>query len=58
MFMCICIFFCVLLYIFFDFLYIRRASGPRRGEITVINLIKGLPPPTILPLGGPGAKSW
>ena len=44
------------------YLLIRRAFGPRRGEITEINPLsfnplKGLPPPIILPLGGPGAKS-
>ena len=43
-------------------IYIRRAFGPRRGEIREINPLsfnplRGLPPPIILPLGGPGVKS-
>ena len=37
------------------YIYIRRASGPRRGEIKKNNIQhRGLPPPIILPLGGPG----
>ena len=42
------------------YIYIRRASGPRRSEITDINPLfkRGLPPPIILPQGGPGTKSW
>ena len=50
------------IYIYMCVLYIRRAFGPRRGEITEINPLsfnplRGLPPPIILPQGGPGAKS-
>ena len=57
--MCVCVCVPLSLYLYIN---IRRAFGPRRSEITDINPLsfnplRGLPPPIILPLGGPGAKS-
>ena len=53
----------IYIYIYiYTHLLIRRAFGPRHGEIREnnplsFNPLRGLPPPIILPQGGPGAKS-
>ena len=68
---CACVYVCayaylyvsICIYVLLTYTHIRRAFGPRRCEIrennpSSFNPLRGLPPPIILPLGGPGAKSW
>ena len=45
-------------YIIYIYIYICRASGPRRGEITVVVVAsRGFNPSPYPSPGGPGAKS-